>query len=157
MKTFESIANRKTSKIYFDILKLALKRYFRNYQRVETDVKKEYTKIWAKGLSSLFTAPHREFYHGNLVIVRGIDSYKYAVNLIANEIRELKPNTVLEVGSGGGINLFTLAVMFPEINFTGIELTEAGVLTAKASQNAPPPQRIRVLNWGTRVRNKKRH
>jgi SAM-dependent methyltransferase len=39
----------------------------------------------------------------------------------------LKPTSVLEIGCGNGVNLFVLAGRFPEIRFTGIELTEGGV------------------------------
>lgn len=45
-----------------------------------------------------------------------------------------RPRTVLEVGSGNGINLLILACRFPEISFTGVELTEGGVAVAQAAQ-----------------------
>jgi SAM-dependent methyltransferase len=46
-------------------------------------------------------------------------------------IETIKPRTVLEVGSGTGANLFILAALFPDISFSGIELTSAGYNTAK--------------------------
>ncbi|GJL52426.1 MAG: hypothetical protein NPIRA01_36530 [Nitrospirales bacterium] len=58
--------------------------------------------------------------------------------LMADVIEELKPRTILEVGSGNGLNLFTLASRFPEIEFTGVELTDNGVAQAQAAQQSRP-------------------
>lgn len=44
----------------------------------------------------------------------------------------LRPQTVLEVGSGNGVNLFVLAARYPDLSFTGVELTETGVTATKA-------------------------
>ncbi len=55
-------------------------------------------------------------------------------------IQTLKPARVLEVGSGMGLNLLLLAAKFPEIKFTGVELTAAGheiAQTFRASQRLP--------------------
>jgi ubiquinone/menaquinone biosynthesis C-methylase UbiE len=53
---------------------------------------------------------------------------------LAAVIEELRPASVLEVGSGNGINLFALAGAFPGIEFTGVELTSEGVSQATAAQ-----------------------
>ena len=45
--------------------------------------------------------------------------------------------SVLEIGSGTGINLIPLAVAFPEINFTGLELTKEGVDQANIALSNP--------------------
>jgi SAM-dependent methyltransferase len=44
----------------------------------------------------------------------------------------LRPRTVLEVGCGRGQHLLTLACRFPDIHFTGLELTQAGVQATEA-------------------------
>ena len=49
-------------------------------------------------------------------------------------IEVLNPRSVLEAGCGTGVNLFVLASRFPEIEFTGIELTTEGVAAAQAIQ-----------------------
>ena len=54
--------------------------------------------------------------------------------LFARLVRELKPRTALEVGCGNGINLLIMATLFPEIQWTGVELTEAGVQVGKSIQ-----------------------
>jgi SAM-dependent methyltransferase len=53
---------------------------------------------------------------------------------IAAAFEQVKPLTVLEVGAGMGLNMFTLSARFPEISWTGIELTEAGVQRAQSVQ-----------------------
>jgi ubiquinone/menaquinone biosynthesis C-methylase UbiE len=54
--------------------------------------------------------------------------------LFARLVRELKPKTALEVGAGNGINLLVMSTLFPEIQWSGVELTEAGVQVAKSVQ-----------------------
>ena len=58
----------------------------------------------------------------------------------------LQPRTVLEVGSGNGINLLVLSARFPEVRFAGIELTEAGVAAATA-QMAEPELRASIQDF----------
>lgn len=52
----------------------------------------------------------------------------YLMRLIAL----LRPRRVLEVGCGNGLNLILLANRFPEVAFTGIELTPEGVAAAQS-------------------------
>lgn len=54
--------------------------------------------------------------------------------LLMRAIEKLKPRSVVELGSGNGINLLLLACRFPEIEFQGVELTEGGVATAQSAQ-----------------------
>ena len=58
--------------------------------------------------------------------------YKRVVHLyLAQAIEWLKPESVIEVGFGWGVNLLTLAVQLPQVRFGGIELTDSGVQTAR--------------------------
>lgn len=59
---------------------------------------------------------------------------------IAKAIDCLKPATVLEIGAGPGSNLLALSTCFPEIEFTGVELTAPGVMAARSAQGAPLPE-----------------
>jgi SAM-dependent methyltransferase len=52
--------------------------------------------------------------------------------MLMRVFERVQPRTVLEVGSGNGVNLFVLSARFPESSFAGIELTEAGVAAATA-------------------------
>lgn len=60
-----------------------------------------------------------------------------------------KPTTALEVGAGRGLNLFTLSARFPDVAWTGIELTEAGVARAQSVQKETtlPPVIANYCPW----------
>jgi len=49
-------------------------------------------------------------------------------------ISTLSPQSVVEIGSGNGLNLFVLAGQFPQISFSGMELTQGGVIKAQNTQ-----------------------
>jgi ubiquinone/menaquinone biosynthesis C-methylase UbiE len=49
-------------------------------------------------------------------------------------IEQLRPNSVLEVGFGEGLNLALLSARYPHIKFSGIELTAGGIGAAKGLQ-----------------------
>ena len=53
---------------------------------------------------------------------------------VADAIRQLNPSSVQEIGFGSGKNLLYMAARFPEIDFSGYELTPAGVVLAKKLQ-----------------------
>lgn len=57
--------------------------------------------------------------------------------IIAAVIRKLKPRRVLDIGCGDGIYPFLLAGAFPDIEFTGIELSEGGHKAAMDLQALP--------------------
>ena len=50
-------------------------------------------------------------------------------------IAATRPRSVLEVGAGSGQNLLSLGPVFPDIAFSGIELTEQGVARARSVQS----------------------
>lgn len=62
--------------------------------------------------------------------------------ILAAVLDQCKPRRVLEVGSGHGINLLSLAGAFPEIEFTGLELTQQGVNQARYAQSDSAAARI---------------
>lgn len=61
---------------------------------------------------------------------------------LAAVLEELRPARVLEVGCGNGINLLSLAAAFPQIKFTGVDLTEEGVRQAHSAKANPAVQQI---------------
>ncbi len=66
--------------------------------------------------------------------IDGFAAARLRAPLLAAVIDRLAPKTVLEVGCGNGINLFSLAGHFPEVTFTGIDQSAAGIEAAKAVQ-----------------------
>jgi len=60
--------------------------------------------------------------------------------LLAKFISSIKPSSILEVGSGNGLNLFVLSHLFPSVKLSGIELTKGGYDASKkiALENTLP-------------------
>ncbi|HVO04183.1 MAG TPA: class I SAM-dependent methyltransferase [Candidatus Cybelea sp.] len=69
------------------------------------------------------------------------------VLLLAQAIALLKPQRVLEIGCGSGINLLLLAGGFPETAFTGLDLTPERIATAKQlqAQNTALPLHLQTF------------
>jgi SAM-dependent methyltransferase len=66
------------------------------------------------------------------------------IPLLAAVVADLKPARVLEVGCGKGVHLFSLARNFPEVEFTGIDIDEARIDSAKAEQARDPDAYKRI-------------
>ncbi len=108
--------------------------------RDQSFIEGQYAKTWSQQpwhtLNQEVTPKHRIAADWNkigYVTMRGGLTRLYFETL-ARAIELLRPKTVLEIGSGMGVNLFVLSTRFPDVRFTGIELTEAGVERAKATQ-----------------------
>jgi SAM-dependent methyltransferase len=52
-------------------------------------------------------------------------------------IEAVRAQNVLEVGFGNGNMVLTLAPLFPEVSFSGVELTQSGLAIAQALQEQP--------------------
>lgn len=75
--------------------------------------------------------------------------------VLASKIRALKPRNVIEAGSGNGVNLIALAAIFPDIDFIGLELTEAGVSAARAAaQNETAVRNLVTFVFGDDIASK---
>ncbi len=69
------------------------------------------------------------------------------LDLLMDIVERLQPKRVIEIGSGPGSNLFALAASFPDISFTGVELSSSGFKTSKSVQELDVlPQEIAVFN-----------
>ena len=60
--------------------------------------------------------------------------------ILAQKIEQYEFKSVLEVGSGAGLNLLMLAPLFPDALFVGLEPTESGVRISTEFSKAPPPE-----------------
>jgi SAM-dependent methyltransferase/tetratricopeptide (TPR) repeat protein len=74
-------------------------------------------------------------WRGRRLALDGAAAARLRTVLFSAVLRELRPRRVLEVGSGNGINLLSLAGAFPETEFTGLELTPEGVQQARMAQS----------------------
>lgn len=105
-------------------------------------VRHEYETAWQAGHSRYdITRGPQSFtpwrWKGTDLLVDAAGSARMRGIMFGAVISALKPKRVLEVGCGEGINMFLLAGAFPEVSFTGLELTDAGHAEALKLQAAP--------------------
>jgi SAM-dependent methyltransferase len=125
------IADRK-KKILRKYLVKRLIGWLPHHQRNEEFIINEYSDVWI-GTEyknySLDIAPPRYSpweWNGQNMLASAFGGIRVRQLLLAKAIEHIKPATVLEVGCGNGINLLMLSGLFPEVEFTGVELTEEG-------------------------------
>lgn len=102
-------------------------------------VRTEYEAAWQAGHTRYdITAGPQSFtpwrWRDKDILVDAAGSARMRNIMFGAVIRELKPKRVLEVGCGEGINMFLLSGAFPDISFTGLELTSTGHNEAKKLQ-----------------------
>ena len=108
-------------------------------------VDKQYTKTWAErpypDVNGRRKGEKLDVYdwgeHGFVLRIGG--EAALFQEAMARALESLKPATALEVGAGMGINLLVLSNLLPDIRFSGLELTDAGVRRAKEVQATSYP------------------
>lgn len=103
------------------------------------NVKQTYEKKWSGNLDAML-ASRFNLSAGNELVVWGDERFiahsrgtkRVHLLYLMKLIEQTRPKTVLEVGFGTGANLFILAGRFPEIEFSGVELTRSGYDAASA-------------------------
>lgn len=116
--------------------------------RSESQVLKEYKEAWGESANDiLFGRKLRVQRVGNrLIINRAIDSRKFFLGHINSIIRSFHPESILELGSGIGINTLALAVFNPDIKkLRGVELTEEGFRQSQTLLKNPPLEALVYL------------
>lgn len=94
-------------------------------------VLKEYETAWQAGHNRYdITRGPQSFtpwrWKDKNLLVDAAGSARMRAIMFGAVISALKPKRVLEVGCGEGINMFLLSGAFPEVSFTGLELTSTG-------------------------------
>jgi ubiquinone/menaquinone biosynthesis C-methylase UbiE len=132
-------------------LRLAARRLFMGWQpetrRDENTVRDEYERGWSAITYDRYSlAPPKDGatpweWRGERMFATDAGATRVRQLFLIRVLERVKPRTVLEVGCGNGINLLLLAGRFPQVAFTGLELTEAGHRAAVAFQAEPllPP------------------
>lgn len=109
----------------------------KRYRRTQAGIEWNYTRQWSsvsleKQFSNTGSNPVPCEWRGQGMLAYGFGTKKLHQALLFRVLEQCAPQSVLEVGFGNGINLFLMACRFPEISFSGVELTEGGVMAAKA-------------------------
>ena len=124
---------RRTNRLYF---KRRFLGWLPRYQRTEKMIRREYAKAWGRSDYRSFALDptikpvdpwvwnERRMFASARGIVR-LRQY-----LLVKLVEALRPRRILEVGCGNGINLLLLAGRFPDVEMTGLELTEQGYRSA---------------------------
>lgn len=111
----------------------------------------EYNDWWKREAEKVYKG---EYYtrtvllNGKPAILSRIDDEKISIREFNSLIRSFQPSTVLELGSGNGINIIAMAILNPEIKFVGLELTGGGCEASKQFIENPP---IEALSYITEL------
>ena len=103
-------------------------------------VQAEYSDVWSRAAFSQYDPHHVApgstpwLWRDQCLLANTIGATRWRQLLLIKAIERVRPKTVLEVGCGNGINLLLLACRFPDIAFTGIELTAEGQAAAHSFQ-----------------------
>ena len=104
-------------------------------ERGQKFVEKEYARQWSQRTAVDILGTKKKasavVWRNQGFLMDGNGLKRVYLLFIMRLIEALKPKSVLEVGSGTGINLFVLASRFPGITFSGVELTNEGVSAAR--------------------------
>lgn len=116
-----------------NILRNVLLKRLKAVSRVE----KEYTQVWNTkqypGSDDLKGGSYH-YWNNEYYVLEGWASKRVHLLLFSKVIAATKPKNYIEIGSGNGVMLMMLSLMHPNVNFVGLELTEAGVNAAKSLQ-----------------------
>lgn len=105
--------------------------------RGQSEVADVYSARWTRDRFAPFALPKAAkggtpwFWDGRCLVMRAEGGRRARILYLMRAIAALRPRTVLEVGFGEGLNLALLAARFPEIRFSGVELTAGGFEAAK--------------------------
>lgn len=158
---WKAIAQREKNKMLGKLTKFRLRGLLPWLPRLsayrdKSFIVQQYSKTWTEqpwpSLDEPLTAKLRTpttWRKEGMVIRRG-GLKRLSLEFLARFIEQTKPRKVLEVGSGSGRNLFVLSTRFPDVSFTGIELTQAGVEKAKETATLPalPKEARDYAPWG---------
>jgi SAM-dependent methyltransferase len=123
---------RRESRIRRKYLKRIVLGWLPSTQRNERTVIDEYAKAWQPSeyekynLERPLARVSPWEWGDRKLFASDVGATRFRQLILIRVIEQLRPRSVLEVGCGNGINLILLACRFPDIEFTGVELTEQG-------------------------------
>lgn len=130
-------------KFYYHIFRGTISRWFfvgKRFVRTESHVKDQYGQNYETETNHNFLFQKKKMLiDGKLAIWPVIEHKKFVLKKLSQKINAFSPESLLELGSGRGFNLLTLAVLLPNLKvIRGVELTPEGVRVAKENIISPP-------------------
>lgn len=128
--------------------KSGLARRMRGGVRDDAMITREYSSRWKDSTRDLMLTNSKRYdaiLDGKYASVFGYDFIKKHILTVSSYITKIKPASVLELGSGNGINIICLAVLHPDIKITGVELMKSGVNASEYLLLNPPVEIISYI------------
>jgi len=128
-----------TNKWIWYFIKSRLRRFLLGNSKKVSTVNKEYSQVWSTNQypgQNDIASVNMLMWGDDRLEVYGWGEKRVHLFIFSKVIERLKPKRILEVGCGNGAMLMMLSVMQPDVEFTGVELTEAGINAAKKMQAA---------------------
>ena len=97
-------------------------------------VQSGYEEAWTRvSLEALLTESTPTYFEwrGAGMLARAMGRKRVHHLLLTRVVSAVGPRSVCEVGFGFGLNLLLLSMQFPDVQFSGVELSEAGVRAAR--------------------------
>ncbi|OHA27746.1 MAG: hypothetical protein A3C08_03245 [Candidatus Taylorbacteria bacterium RIFCSPHIGHO2_02_FULL_47_18] len=115
-------------------------------------VRAVYERNYVQESNHMFLHKKRKFYVRGKLLVLPVWEYKRFLLLrFAEIVKHFGAATVLELGSGRGLNLLALAVLVPYLKEAcGIELSGEGVRAAEENVERPPFEELQLLTGVSR-------
>lgn len=145
---YSSNVSQSKIKIYSILIQdyyLKIKNYIfsilKNFKRSQNFTKERYERIWNKDKIfqhfDIKSNNYSLFKYKNFFLAHACLTTKVQQILIINQIKALRPSSVLEIGCGPGITLKLLSDIFSEINFYGIDQSIEGIKYANNQKKNP--------------------
>src|SRR5476651_1584227 len=92
-------------------------------RRSTSQVRRQYEQVWTKGYPDIASpgGGSHVIWRGEVYRIPKFGLNRFYIAFVSAAIASLQPRTVLEIGSGNGLNLLVLAGMHPAVRFTGVE------------------------------------
>lgn len=124
-------------------IKKFLKKQFFQIPIKERTVKKQFDVIYSDfrqrfNLDYAFNVNVIYYLNNKPAILNKFELWKIVIQEFGNILRSLQPKSILEIGSGTGKNIFSLASMLDIGKCVGLDLAENGVRLSQELRNDPP-------------------
>ncbi len=123
-----------------------IKKFFKKFFKIpiqERTIKKQFDLIYSHfrqrfNLDYAFDVNVIYYLNNKPAILNKFELWKIVIQEFGDILRSLQPKSILEIGSGTGKNILSLAAMLDIDKCVGLDLAENGVRLSKELTNDPP-------------------